>query len=99
MYLYLWQNLAYKVRAQGDYFDDYAFPKLDNRGKMYLLPSICWRKKRKISGEFSQFLKDDFTTFSFFFIVHKMPENRGLKPLTLCEMNMIFLDHLFSEMN
>ena len=57
VYLYLWQNLAYKVRAQGDYFDDYAFSKLDNREKMYLLPSVC-AKKEKISREFSQLPKD-----------------------------------------
>ena len=93
VYFHLWQNLAYKVKAQGDYFDDYAFSKLDNRGKMYLLPSVCAKKEKKSPASFPSSQKI-FLHFAKVFIVHKMPGNRGLIPRTLCEMNVIFtLDH------
>ena len=74
-YFHLWQNLACKVRAQGDYFDDYAFSKLDNRGKMYLLPSVCAKKEKNLPRVFPAPKRFSFILLKFSLYVHKMPEN------------------------
>ena len=54
-------NNSFLCLPLGDYFDDYAFPKHDNHGKMYLSPSICLSKKKEKKS--FPVLKDDFLTF------------------------------------